>query len=310
MPILAHIGFHKTATTWLQFCVFEPEIGFSRVPLPQVRSHIISPHALDFDPRRAAEWLRPLLRDAEERALVPVLSHERLSGHPHSGGFDAKDMALRLAELIPEARVLIVIREQRAMILSCYSQYVRMGGVAPLSEYVHPPERGRHHLPLFDLAYLRYDRLIRLYQELFGTENVLVLAYEEFRSRPMTFLGRIMELAEVSPDRPLLEELPYDHRFNRSLEPSEITLRRMANRLVTGDRLNPAPLTRMRVVESGARRLTRKVSDLVPAFWEARITDRRRERVRALVGNAYRDSNRRTSELTGLDLEGLGYDVG
>jgi len=49
---------------------------------------------------------------------VPVLSAERLSGNPDSGGYDSVHVAEYLAATFPEARVLIVIREQADMLVS------------------------------------------------------------------------------------------------------------------------------------------------------------------------------------------------
>ena len=56
----------------------------------------------------------------KDEAKVPVISHERLSGYPHSGGHDSKEIAHRLAAVFPNAKVVIVIREQKSMILSNY----------------------------------------------------------------------------------------------------------------------------------------------------------------------------------------------
>ena len=62
-----------------------------------------------------------------------MVSFPRLSGHPYSGGYDSRMIADRVAEVFPEARILIVIREQRSMIVSTYKQYVNAGGEARLS---------------------------------------------------------------------------------------------------------------------------------------------------------------------------------
>lgn len=68
---------------------------------------------------------------AAESDSTPVLSAERLSGNPHSGGYDSLQTAKRLHRLFPQAKVLVVVREQTEEILSCYNQYVRAGGVLP-----------------------------------------------------------------------------------------------------------------------------------------------------------------------------------
>ena len=50
-PVLIHIGYHKTGTTWFQKILFRPEFG-----LPPIMSHeevfatLVRPHELAFDP--------------------------------------------------------------------------------------------------------------------------------------------------------------------------------------------------------------------------------------------------------------------
>ena len=76
--------------------------------------------------------------------------------------------------------MLIVIREQRAMILSTYKQYVQVGGAAPLRHFLEPPVGRSLRVPLFDWRYFEYDHLVRHYQRLFGEEHVLTLPFELF----------------------------------------------------------------------------------------------------------------------------------
>jgi len=42
-----------------------------------------------------------------------------------------------LQATIPDGRVLIVVREQRSMLLSLYQQYVKVGGVRRLKGYIN-----------------------------------------------------------------------------------------------------------------------------------------------------------------------------
>lgn len=145
LEVLLHVGLHKTGTTWLQRRFFdERSIGF-RLPLHRgrdVKAALITPFPLDFDPAAAAARLIPLLREGGDGTL-PVISDERLSGNPHAGAYDRKEIAERLRAVFPGARVLVVIREQRSMIRSTYKQYVRMGGPNALDEYLHWYRSGR-----------------------------------------------------------------------------------------------------------------------------------------------------------------------
>jgi hypothetical protein len=74
----------------------------------------------------------PEFERCERGGLIPMVSSERLSGNPHSGGYDSAVLAERLHQVFPGARVLVMIREQRSMILSSWAQYVRVGGACLL----------------------------------------------------------------------------------------------------------------------------------------------------------------------------------
>jgi hypothetical protein len=80
-----------------------------------------------------------------------------------------------LAELFPNALVLIVTRGFRAMILSSYSQYVRSGGDVDLADLI------AMNTNLSQLDPWNYDALIDLYTRAFGEANVIVMPYELLR---------------------------------------------------------------------------------------------------------------------------------
>src|SRR5215218_3260160 len=77
MRPLLHIGYHKTGTTWLQRRVFRnAEAGFSFVGKPKaLRLALVVAEPLGLEPEVAREAFEPGIRRAQERSLVPVLSH-------------------------------------------------------------------------------------------------------------------------------------------------------------------------------------------------------------------------------------------
>jgi hypothetical protein len=117
-----------------------PEPGFSLVAKSMALwSSFVEVDPFAWSPSKARETFETGIRDAAERGLVPVLSAERLSGNPDSGGYDSVHVAEYLAATFPEARVLIVIREQADMLVSSYKRYVRNGGPGTLRQYGSPP---------------------------------------------------------------------------------------------------------------------------------------------------------------------------
>ena len=169
--MLVHIGFHKTGTTWLQQGLFSSKAFNRRFTSTQIRDALVGPTSYQFDPETA-------------RALLPcdsasgccVISDERLSGSPHAGGYDSSMVAERIAATFPDAKVLIVFREQRAMIHSVYQQYVRDGGAAPLAKYLRP--RGTYEIPQFRFEHFEFHHVISHYRRLLGDDQVLALPYE------------------------------------------------------------------------------------------------------------------------------------
>lgn len=311
MRPLLHIGYHKTGTTWLQRSLFaRRDLGF--VALEEhadIHERIVLPHPLDFDAAACRAHFQPRFKEIADQGKIPVLSAERLCGNPHSGGYDSKEIADRLAAVVPEGRVLIVLREQRSIILSTYKQYVRAGGTAPIRQYLFPPERGRSRVPMFDFEHFKYHRLIAYYQRLFGRENVLVLPFETFRQAPREFAARILSFAGVRCDEAILDTLPFGEKENEGLSGFAVALKRRLNPLVQRDRLNPQVWFPLRKAEHFLKRYVGAVDAWVPGSLSRALERRLRAVVCEAVGDRYKESNARTSQLTGLPLADLGYDL-
>ena len=90
-----------------------------------------------------------------------------------------------LAELFPNARILLVTRGFRSMIRSVYAEWVRRGLDLEIAEFC---ERMAETIG-GDL--LDYDHLISLYQRAFGADRVLILPYELLRDDPAAFIGEL-----------------------------------------------------------------------------------------------------------------------
>ena len=120
---LIHIGFHKTGTTWLQNKLFfsgneffEPLSINTSGPSTLAEKlyqdnegYLLSP--FDLNEQVIKSELESIIKGKKRLGdKIPVLSHERLSGNPHVGGFDSKIIAKRIKNIFPEAKIFIVIR--------------------------------------------------------------------------------------------------------------------------------------------------------------------------------------------------------
>ena len=310
---LVHIGYHKTGTSWLQRFLFRnADVGFhsaGKGPGTPVTSFVAT-RPLDFDADRARDEFEPALTRARRRGLVPVVSLERLAGHPFSGGYDSRELAERLAAVMPDARILCVFREQTAMIASTYKQFVKTGGPSSVDRFLHPPEHRHVRIPQFDPRHFEYDRLLRLYRTLFGPENVRFLPYESFVADPRGFVRGIITFAGATASPAVLDSLPFEQRPNVGQSAASLGAVRRLNRFFALADVNPNPVIAAdpRTLKRLRRGLAAAVESL-PAGVLERGERRLRDQISSALGDRYAASNHRMSQLAGVDLESYGYVV-
>ena len=219
-PPLIHIGLHKTGTTWMQNELFTSENDIFE-PLyidNRLNGHSTLAEEFIFDSQR--NLLSPfdlntevilnsyqnIIHHKPNSGKIFVMSHERLSGHPTSSGFDASVIADRIKKVFPESKILIVIREQVSNIASNYFQYLKEGGILGIHTYLNTLYDGRR--PGFGINYFKYHHLIEGYQERFGKMNVLVLPYEllqqdkeQFMEHLGIFVGQKIESQKINLEK-------------------------------------------------------------------------------------------------------------
>jgi sulfotransferase family protein len=185
--VIIHIGFHKSASTFRQSDVF-PQLPVRYVFLagPSRQMLDMAESEKEFDANALREWI--VQETAEEHKKSgdepTIISHEELSGHPH--GYDIVDpitTARNLKEAFPEAKILIIIRNQFDYLTSIYTFRVAIKGAEYRSFDRFLTEEGKKGL----FAHLEYHQLVKHHIELFGREQVLVLPMEYLRARPEEF---------------------------------------------------------------------------------------------------------------------------
>ncbi len=298
---LIHIGYHKCASSYLQRSFFwVDEERFFDLGKSNANTYLIAPHPLEFDAHFTREIFDRRLQEKPPGDRQLVLSSERLSGNPHLGGGDSLIIADRIKEVFPNARILIIIREQVAVIASNYGQYVRQGGRMSLRRYLVPP---KYIIPGpgFSFINFEYHRLIGYYHELFGRSNVLVLPFEELRRDPGEFVNRVLRFGDV-----VELEKPPEKMLNRSLCYITLNLKRNFNWLFT-QRYNSKGAIDCRKAGEKFEAILYNADQLMPRGVRQLGADRLRRKVARIVGDRYAESNRRTSELIEVKLEALGY---
>jgi hypothetical protein len=173
MRVFIHIGYPKTATSWLQKSILpqNPEIAFWHVRAPQHAwlEELVTAHEFDFDARRLRSSYAK--HKASVTAQAIGISWESFSGDVFAGGHNSRRNATRLHAVFPEASIVVFIRNQFDMIDSLYRQYVQEGGACSIHRFLDLQFPSR---VCFSLDHLCYDRLIRCYHDLFGPDNLYV----------------------------------------------------------------------------------------------------------------------------------------
>lgn len=176
---LIHIGYPKTGSTFLQgWFRANPQLAYAPDALAGIRSagHIVRDGAIG--PRRVR------YRVTSEEGLSMPRSHPWQPPALDLGDAQAEVCTI-LAELHPNARILLVTRGFRSMIRSVYAEWVRRGLDLRLDEFcARMAETTGGDL-------LDYDHLISLYQRAFGAERMLILPYELLRDDPDAFVGEL-----------------------------------------------------------------------------------------------------------------------
>ena len=297
---IVHIGYHKTATTWFQNQVWPSATSHDYIARPDTQRALLAPPGMHFDAVAARAALAP-----EGRTRPVLLSEENLSGYPHNGGMHGligPEMARRIHAVLPDAQIVIFVRNQREIVRATYAQYVSGGGTWSLRRYLggkagkHGALTRSYKAPAFEWEHFAFDRLIAHYDALFGAESVHVYPYELLRE-PEAFLLRLRrDLGVTVPigaaQRP---------RANRSLGRGALLALRFANLFTRQSVVNKTTLIDLPGGQ-GLRHAAKWVIKHLPSQPLSLPAD-----IEAHIDGFYGESNARLAERRGLPLAALGY---
>lgn len=310
---LIHIGYHKTATTWLQENFFRnSQVGFAvRNGSDRIFREFVTRNPFLFEVTQVQAMLNKHLLPMPATPHVPVITQERLSGSPHTGGYDSQAIADRLKKVFPEARILIVVREQSGLILSGYKQYVRNGGQQSLARYMFPPENGWYHIPAFRFDFFEFHALVEYYQALFGEPQVLVLPYELFVNQPNVFLKTILEFNGLEYNEALVSALPLQQRSHPSLSFLFTNFKRHLGRLadVESRYQSRSLLAITPEMRHGLLTMLERLDGRLPLGLRKSSDRQAQAYIQEKTKDRYNASNARVGQLAHLALADFGYKV-
>jgi hypothetical protein len=279
MNTYIHIGLPKNASTTLETHLFpaienryymgkyyNTENTFSSPELEMTISNIVRNDSLSFSLEESRSNINADINNHKEGEDGVIISNEAFSFNFTDRGVIAK----RLYNLFDNAKVLIIIREQRSSIQSMYSYLVSLTdkksatnasfgspSLASIEEWI---EDQKIHIDKSYLGMLKYSELIFFYKRLFGEANVTVLCFEELSKSPDSFVRKITDYLEVDYKESYVDlvqkqtnvsrkglRLAYDRLRNtymfRIIGMDKIKVNKIASLLQISDKKTPSKLS-------------------------------------------------------------------
>jgi hypothetical protein len=227
LPNFFIVGAARSGTTSLdRYLSQHPEIYVT----PKKETHFFAREDLPLCSGPGDDRLSSILiRDEEEYARLFVkVKGEKAIGESSAFYLCFPGAAERIATTIPDAKILIILREP---VERAYSSYMFMfrdgretsGFEEGLSKEEERKQKGYEPIWWYKELSLYYKQ-VKHYLDVFGIERVKVLLYEEFSANPGLVLRDVFNFLEVSEDVAIDTSV----RYNVSGSPKS---RRVYNRL-------------------------------------------------------------------------------
>jgi hypothetical protein len=223
LPGFFIVGHHKSGTTALyEMLRSHPEIYMPDLKEPLFFARELHPELKPGDPQ-------PSTLEQYQALFAPARPGQR-AGEASPSYLRSRYAAGRIAELVPDARIIAILREPASFLRSMHLELLKdhKETERDLAKAIAREERDRDTKPVLWYAAerVRYVEQLRRYHELFGHDRVLVLIYDDFRAdnagtllRVLRFLG-VDETAPTVPseaNRTVLVRSPKAYGFVRSL---------------------------------------------------------------------------------------------
>lgn len=290
MNTLIHIGLPNAASTFFQKIVF---------PTAK-RAHFIDPfNSEDFntvyvpicfheDYHYDSNVIRSYIRQHCQSENL-ILSRENLSC---SAAIGRDVIASRLKEQFPEAKILIVLRNQAEAMISYYGQMLQntYDSIQPFDgffeRHIRATKRG-------EFRHYHYDALLHYYLELFGRDNMLVILFEDLNRDRAGYVKMVSDFCKIEFENP-----DVDRRINVRTSHRNYVLRQIVEKFVSGERLANAWMSLPTPVR---KRIKRTIKSGKPLDIE--LSGKQMDKLKENFGQG----NAWIQKEFGFDLAGEGY---
>lgn len=197
-----HIGYHKTATTFLQRNVFDKSDSINYLGIPWINDSIGEyfrefkfTHDIDFNSDDFKKRFNDLRQShiLKKNAKPDLVSLESLHSGTEWFGLQVESMANRLSSVFAPSKIILGIRNQQDYINSNYKEYIIHGGKLNFKYFLYKSFAFEGCLK----PKLEYDKIIKLYNKKFGSENVFVYLQEQLKNDRNLVLSKMSDFLSV-----------------------------------------------------------------------------------------------------------------
>ena len=305
--VLFHIGLHKSASSALQNYFFVPEHGFAQ---NGGRDWILNTYVNKFSTEGLSQTeksqLNSFVTNAYAQNLLPVASHERLSGYPLTGGMDRDSILRRIRRSGQKVKILLVIREQKKWLYSAWKQMIWDGASIDLEDFLEPPYAPANmRFPRPNLHFIDYGAFVAELHHLFGKKNVCVVPVELIAIDFPKFQNDLYQFL----DHQQLQKLKKLEIKNHSKNLSSIYMMKLLNKYFLRSNILDCGLVNTHSVSGKKlRNASTRIALLAPKIKAFDSLESKHQKIiRQFVGDRYDKSNKQASKLINIDLSQFGY---
>tara|TARA_B110000285_G_C15142469_1_gene631908 strand:- start:7235 stop:8233 length:999 start_codon:yes stop_codon:yes gene_type:complete len=327
--VYLHIGFQKTASTYLQDNVFPHFEGVKFVNKNKyVNKWLGCLRSFDTSYFHNKNNIYKKLESEYSESQKFLISKEVLVGNPFANFSDNTSIAHTLKKSFPDAKILLIIRKQDDLLNYLYSLYLKFGGRKKIKDFLYYGENSFTHSGLYTLENrdqalppigvsphsLNYYNIISNYIELFGKENIKIIPYELLKYKPKEFITEIEKFLEITEQNIKINSTT----VNQNNMGGEVKFMRFLNKFARIDN-NPIgfiPIDKTKHSDFGF--LTRLWTNIAPKNLKTiksiskTLATRKSntfmdQNLREEIMEIHFDSNKKLDDLLNLDLKKLKY---
>ena len=313
LPLVLHIGYHKTGTTFLQNNIFSKHKDIFYLGQPFRNSNIANAirefkfqHDLNFDSNVIRDKIYKEIKNYSDVLLntkrLIMISLESLHSGEEWFGRNIVTMSYRLKDTFPDAKIILGIRSQAKYIVSNYKEYIIHGGKMCFDTFLFDSFLCNRCL----FPKLCYDKVINHYKKLFH-DNLYIYIHDKLLLDKKTEIQKLFNFLEIE------ENIEFDYsNVYKSLTKNSAELIRFINKFSTKDFIEQyydvGVNDRFSALEKFRRRLIRiirKLGLINVRIFESNsyLTNKHIEYIR----NNFSESNKNLSDLLNNDIRKLGF---